>query len=125
MPTGKAGDYLRAFHGAMDDDLSTPRALAELWGLLRDTGLEAEEALRGAFEMDRILGFDLAGEVQRHTTAAAREDGDAGAIEALIAERGAAKKAKDFAKADQIRDTLKKRGIILEDNSTGTTWRRG
>jgi cysteinyl-tRNA synthetase len=105
----------------MDDDFSTPRALAELWGLLRDPALEPGDALLGAFEMDRILGLGLAGEtLRRHEEEDAPED-----IEALIAERSAAKKAKDFARADEIRNALKERGIILEDNPGGTTWRHG
>jgi cysteinyl-tRNA synthetase len=123
---GKAGAYLKAFNAAMDNDLSTPRALAELWGLLRDPGLEPKESLLAAFEMDWILGLDLVGEALRHKGAGKEESPEAlEDIEALIAERGAAKKAKDFARADQIRNTLKNRGIILEDNSTGTTWRHG
>ncbi|MDR2069360.1 MAG: cysteine--tRNA ligase [Spirochaetaceae bacterium] len=121
---GKAGAYLEAFNTAMDNDLSTPRALAELWGLLRDTGLEPKESLLAAFEMDRILGLDLAGEALRHHREGESPESVEG-IEALIAERSAAKKARDFARADQIRNTLKEQGIILEDNPTGTSWRRG
>jgi cysteinyl-tRNA synthetase len=120
---GKAGAYLKAFNAAMDNDLSTPQALAELWGLLRDTGLEPKEALLTAFEMDRILGLDMVGEALRHNKQESPESLDR--IEALVAERSAAKKAKDFAKADHIRNTLKEEGIILEDTSAGTTWRRG
>lgn len=49
---------------------------------------------------------------------------DDAAIEALIAERLAAKKARDFAKADALRDQLQAQGIVLEDSKDGTTWRR-
>lgn len=45
-------------------------------------------------------------------------------IEGLIQERAAAKKAKDFAKADSIRAVLKERGILLEDSPAGTTWKK-
>jgi cysteinyl-tRNA synthetase len=46
-------------------------------------------------------------------------------IEAAIAARRAARKAKDFKESDRIRDDLKSRGVILEDGPTGTSWKRG
>jgi cysteinyl-tRNA synthetase len=118
---GKAEAYLAAFGKALEDDLSTPRALAELWGLLRDAEVNPADALFAALDMDRVLGLNLAG------AARAMPEEDQGLvkeIEALIAERAAAKKAKDFAKADGIRSSLKERGVILEDSPAGTTWRR-
>jgi cysteinyl-tRNA synthetase len=116
---GRAAEALGAFNAALEDDLSTPRALAELWGLLRDNGVPPAEALAAAFDMDRVLGLSLAEGL------AGEEDGALAAeIGGLIEERGAAKKAKDFAKADAIRQGLKDRGIILEDGPQGTTWRR-
>jgi cysteinyl-tRNA synthetase len=119
---GKARTYIEAFDKALEDDLSSPRALAELWGLLRDTEIAPADALAAAFDMDRVLALNLA-------EAAARDVGEtdaafAGEIEALIAERAAAKKAGDFAKADGIRNSLRERGILLEDGPGGTVWRR-
>ena len=69
--------------------------------------------------MDRALALDL-------EKAAAPEEDElfVREIEGLIAERKAAKSLKDYAKADGIRESLKKRGIILEDGSSGTLWRR-
>jgi cysteinyl-tRNA synthetase len=116
------GKYLEAFNKALEDDLSTPRALAELWGLLRDASIEPGAALALVFDMDRVLGLGLEDGLKGEKIP---EDGDlAGEIEGLIAERIAAKKAKDFARADSIRQGLKERGIILEDGPAGTTWRR-
>ncbi|MDR2103880.1 MAG: cysteine--tRNA ligase, partial [Treponema sp.] len=126
LPAGsKAASYVEAFIRAMEDDLATPRALAELWGLLRDTALAPGEALAAALDMDRILGLGLAEEADKGREKQAEDPGFIREIEGLIAERTEAKKAKDFAKADQIRQNLKERGIMLEDGAGGTVWRRG
>jgi cysteinyl-tRNA synthetase len=114
--------FLQVFNKALEDDLNTPRALAELWGIVRDGNIEPDEALAIVFEMDKVLGLGL--EVSIETKKPA-EDGDfVREIEALIAERTAAKNAKDFTKADNIRQNLKDRGIVLEDGPGGTSWRR-
>jgi cysteinyl-tRNA synthetase len=115
--------YLAAFDRALNDDLSTPRALAELWRILRDGGLDGGEALAAIFDMDRVLGLGL-GEQAEKSFETAEDAEAAGEIEDLIARRAEAKKARDFARADAIRDTLKERGILLEDGPAGTVWRR-
>jgi cysteinyl-tRNA synthetase len=117
-----AAAYSAAFDKALGDDLSTPRALAELWGLIRDPAVDPGEALSRALEMDQVLGLRLgdsaAEEMQGGDPALIKE------IESRIAERMEAKKAKDYAKADSIRAGLKERGILLEDGPGGTLWRR-
>ncbi|MFP3089109.1 cysteine--tRNA ligase [Treponema sp. TIM-1] len=120
---GKADAYLEAFDAALDEDLSTPKALASLWTLLRDTEVSPQEALSAAFTMDRVLGLGLAKEAEGVWNRVENQD-FVREIAALIEERQAAKKYKDFVKADGIRDALKKRGIILEDGPSGTLWRR-
>ncbi|MDR3130715.1 MAG: cysteine--tRNA ligase [Treponema sp.] len=124
LPGGKAAEYAGAFLKAMEDDLSSPRALAELWGLLKDSAADPAEALAAVLDMDRVLGLNLEADItekkaEQEDPARVRE------IERLIAERGAAKKARDFAKADAIRGALKEQGVILEDSPAGTVWRRG
>jgi cysteinyl-tRNA synthetase len=117
---GAAADRLQAFDAALDDDLNTPRGLAELWGVLRDGKIAPEDALSAAFRMDKILGLNL-----REIAAKSGEEGERDdEIEALIASRAEAKKNKDFATADAIRNDLKSRGIILEDGKMGTIWKK-
>lgn len=119
----KAEMYREAFNRAIEEDLSTPRALAELWGLLRETDIPSEEALAIAFDMDAVLGLRLR-ELLLEPRAEEKLDPELiREIEALVAERSAAKKTKNFQRADEIRNILKNKGILLEDSPQGTTWR--
>jgi cysteinyl-tRNA synthetase len=120
--SGEGADkYMGAFNAAIEDDLSTPRALAELWGLLKE-GSAAPGALAAVFDMDRVLGLGLEDACKSGESG---ENGDfSREIEELIAKRAEAKKARDFTTADSIRQSLKERGIILEDGKDGTVWKR-
>ena len=124
--SGAAAIYLAKFNKALEDDLSTPRALAELWGLLKDASISAEDALAAAFDMDEVLGLDLVKEAEINSSGSETFEDPAfvAEIESLVNERADAKKAKNFQKADEIRLRLKERGIILEDSPGGTTWKR-
>ena len=119
----RASHYLDAFESHLCQDLATPRALAELWGLVRDSDVPPGEALSGAYRMDEVLGLGLS--ESRRAEAAAVDEALTAEIEGRVAERGAAKKAKDWARADAIRAELKSRGVLLEDGPDGTTWRLG
>jgi cysteinyl-tRNA synthetase len=112
-----AADLRARFDAAILDDLNAPQALAVLWETVRSAGLEAAERRALIWQFDEVLGLGLA---------EAREepvelDAD---IEALVAERQAARAARDFARADRIRDDLLRRGILLEDTTDGVRWRR-
>ena len=106
----EAGEIDGEVVDAVSDDLNTPAALARLQAIADAATLKASA---------RFLGL-LAGSSEEWF----KGDADAGAIEARIAERTAAKKNRDFAAADRIREELKADGIILEDGPGGTTWRR-
>ena len=118
----RARAYLDGFAGQLAQDIATPRALAELWGLVRDTSIAPAEALAAAYDMDLALGLGLR-ELAR-PEAPEIDAAFSAEIEALVAERAQAKKAKDFSRADAIRQSLKNRGITLEDGPSGTTWKR-
>jgi len=113
---------------ALADDLNTPEALAALHAranALNKAGDVAEAAEHKAALLGggALLGL-LRAEPESWLKGAVSQD-EAAEIERLIAERGDARKRKDFATADRIRDDLKARGIVLEDGPQGTTWRRG
>jgi len=118
---GKTAGYIEEFNKAVEDDLNTPRALAELWGILKE---DAEtEILSAVFDMDKVLGLGLRDACKAEPKKTG-EDAYPREIQELIEKRAQAKKAKDFSLADSIRQSLKERGIILEDGPTGTTWRK-
>ena len=113
---------------ALDDDLNTPQALAELARIAGEARRAGDEAAR-ARAKGELLGAGLAlGLLQQDPAqwfAGGGDGGDDARIQALVDERGAAKKARDFARADAIRDQLAAEGVLLEDTPAGVRWRRG
>ena len=124
-----AAEALLRFEEALDDDLNTSKALGEVFIALRE-GNRALHAPGGASEakawgaairrMNTVFGsFEMGPDPEP----AERADEPAELVE-LIQERQEARDRRDFARADQIRDELAARGILLEDSSSGTIWRR-
>ncbi len=118
-----ADAFVDKFDAAMDDDFNTADAIAAVFELVKYANTQAAEGLSRAFasylsqiltELCGILGIET--EKQEELLDAE--------IEALIEERQAARKAKDFARADAIRNQLAAQGILLEDTREGVKWKR-
>ena len=111
-------NHLAEFREAVTDDLNMPRALAAMWAAAKDTAASKGEIYATLLEMDKVLGLGF--EKMKEEELAISPD----EIEKLIAERDAARKAKNYARADEIRDGLAKLGIEIMDTAGGTTWRK-
>ncbi len=116
-PEDGTGAVSEGVIAALSDDLNTPEALAELHKLRdKPADLKASAYMLGLLQQEPLAWFQ---------GGAGAAGPDIAEIEALIDERVAAKKGKDFARADEIRDGLKARGVVLEDKPGGVTdWRR-
>jgi cysteinyl-tRNA synthetase len=119
--------YAAKFRAAMDDDFNTPEAIATLFELANEAN--RTRSARTAGQLKALAG--VLGLLERDPAAflqgapASSGQADATTIEARIAARLAAKKAKDYAEADRIRAELLAEGIVLEDKPGGATeWRR-
>ena len=121
-----ANDYTRRFYAAMNDDFGTVEAVAVLFELAGEVNKTNDAHLAGCL---KALG-GIIGLLQRDPTeflqGGAVSDGLSNEeIEDLIARRKQARADKNWAESDRIRDLLNEHKIILEDNASGTTWRRG
>ena len=115
--------YAAQFKAAMDDDFNTPRAIAAMFELATEINRTGDPVLvrqlKGLGAVLNILQLD-----PENFLKGGASDADEARINALIEERREAKKAKNFARADEIRKSLLDEGIVLMDGPQGTTWRR-
>jgi cysteinyl-tRNA synthetase len=122
--TELAAKARQEFEAGMDDDLNAAVAVAAVFEFVREINsrMDAGRFLAGNIaDADGVLTlFDSIFDVLRPSQKAALAPGE---IDGLIAERLAARKARDFARSDQIRDELKEKGVILEDTREGTRWK--
>ncbi len=124
--TLKAAEQIPSeFLAALEDDINTPKALAELNALARKIGSLEEPQAKQAAVADLLAAGQLIGLLQQNPDQwlKVESDIDPQAIEAMVTARDAARDAKDFAEADRLRDALLDMGISLEDSPTGTRWR--
>jgi len=132
------------FIGAMNDDFNTPEAIGQLFTLASDInvlvqGLQQPSAdsvwaaaasaslahkVRALLSLGAVLGLLQQDPVAYLQGGGAAQGLDEASISAQIEARAAAKKAKNFAEADRIRDELLSKGIVLKDSPAGTTWER-
>ncbi|WP_313496260.1 DALR domain-containing protein, partial [Pseudoxanthomonas mexicana] len=112
---------------ALDDDLNTPLALAEIARIAAEARKASTDADRQRLKGELLGAGRVLGLLQQDPAAwfgrGASSDDDA-RIQALIDERAAAKKSRDFARSDAIRDQLAAEGILLEDTPQGVRWKR-
>ena len=115
--SGKAADIINRFNDGILNDLNAPKALAEVWQLLKDKDIESSEKLAAILEMDKVLGLKLA---EIEAPSGELQDDEM----AVIKEREQARAAKDWGKADELRDKLLEMGIEIKDTADGTQWKK-
>ena len=120
---GRIAQARTAYRESLDDDLNLPQGVGHIFELVREANTLLDEKKVGQDARRALLG--LIEEIDGHLDViGADEPGLAEEVERLISEREDARQAKDFARADQIREELKHRGIALEDSREGVRWRR-
>ena len=131
IETPQALAALEDFKAALESDLATPKALSVLNKVIKNGQISDEEKIALIAKMDTVLSLSILDEAKLIAEKAKLENEKENAtaesnpeIEEMIAKRNEAKKNKDYALADKIRDELKENGIILVDTPQGTTWKR-
>jgi cysteinyl-tRNA synthetase len=106
--------YKNKFLQYINDDLDMPKAMALIWEVVKSKKIGGKERYGLLLDFDKVLGLNLN---------KVKEIGLSEDIKKLIKEREKARKLKDYKKADEIREELRKKGIILEDTKQGVRWK--
>lgn len=117
-----------AFLEALLDDLNTPKALAELFALSKRANTVTDESEKSIVKAAILQSGDLLGLLQQDPAdwfGGEQDDDFTAEIDRLIEERITARENKDWARADEIRDILNEKKVVLEDGANGTRWRIG
>ena len=127
------GQLQEDFEAAMDDDFNSARAIGEIFDMVKDVNTiiqapgftisrDLAKPLKNAqdkiIELTGVLGLNLSPKAETYSGSISGPE-----IEAMIEKRNQARKDRDFAEADRIRDELLSNGIILEDRKEGTIWK--
>ena len=122
--------YRKNFTDALDNDINTSLAITAVYDVLK-AGISGATKLALISEFDKVLSIGLIEAAERlkaqqksETEDTKSDDPEAARIEALISERADAKKAKNYARADEIRAQLLSEGVVLTDTAQGTKWER-
>ena len=120
---GEAKGFVKKFEDAMEDDFNTADAVSAVFELVKfantNTAQNSSRAFIGALKEEIVMLCDICGLCVEKETEILDEE-----IEKLIQERQEARKSKNFARADEIRNILQEQGIILEDTREGVKWKR-
>jgi cysteinyl-tRNA synthetase len=127
MPPTGGGDgewqqpYIDRFVASINDDLNMPGALAAVHELITEANRREQPAaiLPTLYDWDRVLGFDFKGRTEARLSETLPAE-----LQALLDDRQAARKARDFARADALRGQLREAGVEIEDTPQGVRWKR-
>jgi cysteinyl-tRNA synthetase len=125
----EGNEFVAKFRKAMDDDFNTPEALPVMFELAKELNRVKESDITYAGQLAFILRTlgEVLGVAQQAPEAflqGGQDDDEVATIEALIVKRNDARASKNWAAADEARDSLNALGVILEDSAGKTTWRK-
>ncbi len=117
--TSSPSEFRTGFLSAMGNDLDTPAAIARIWDLIKDQNISNQEKLEALTFADTILGLGLGDERTATKLKVLEQNELPKEVQTLVEAREAARKAKDFAKSDELRNQLETLGYSVKDTSEG------